>query len=437
MDSTLRNRMRSLGVDVSDILLPREGIDYGRWSVVACDQFTSQREYWQAVELETMDYPSTYNLIFPECYLEDDDRDRRIEAIDSTMRTYVDTGVFNTFRDCSVLVERTTTSGTRYGLMLSLDLEQYSYAPDSRSLVRATEGTILSRIPPRKEIRRNAMLELPHIMVLISDMKRLVIEPLVARRADLKCIYDTDLMKGGGHIRGYLVDRDEELEIIVGGLEALYRTLDHANPLLYAMGDGNHSLATAKSLYEDLKKEIGTKAAMAHPSRYALVEIENIFDPALCFEAIHRVFFNTPHEVLDGEIRRICDDVRIEDVPSLDDMRTRLEDKDSGTSFGMIAGGRCMVYHVKSSRFALGASIIQSCIDSLSGKDGISVDYIHGAEVTDRIAHEDGNIGIIMADISKETFFDDIIRDGAFPRKTFSIGHAEEKRYYMEARRIR
>ena len=236
MDSTLRNRMRSLGVDVSDILLPREGIDYGKWSVVACDQFTSQREYWQAVELETMDYPSTYNLIFPECYLEDDDRDRRIEAIDSTMRTYVDTGVFNTFRDCSVLVERTTTSGTRYGLMLSLDLEQYSYAPDSRSLVRATEGTILSRIPPRKEIRRNAMLELPHIMVLISDMKRLVIEPLVARRADLKCIYDTDLMKGGGHIRGYLVDRDEELEIIVGGLEALYRTLDHANPLLYAMG---------------------------------------------------------------------------------------------------------------------------------------------------------------------------------------------------------
>lgn len=437
MDSTIRSRMKSLGVDVSDILLPKKEIDYGRWAVVACDQFTSQKDYWQSVELMTADHPSTYDLIFPECYLEDDDRQERIARIEQSMKDYMDAGIFDTYRECTILVERSTSSGTRYGLMLAIDLEKYSYAPDSRSLVRATEGTILSRIPPRKEIRRNAMLELPHIMVLISDMKRLVIEPLVARRAELRCIYDTELMKGGGHVRGYLVDRNEDLERMVEGLEALYRSLDHSNPLMYAMGDGNHSLATARSLYEDLKKEIGTEAALEHPSRYALVEIENIFDPALCFEAIHRVFFNTPVRLFDETLGKICDSVMVETVPSLDEMRRRIDDADGSIAFGVIAEGRHMVYHVTSHRFALGASVIQSCIDTLTAAGGTSVDYIHGADVTQRIANEGENIGIIMSDISKETFFDDIIRDGAFPRKTFSIGHAEEKRYYMEARRIR
>ena len=434
MRENLKQQLRGCGISTSDILLPKKNIDYYKWAVVACDQFTSQRDYWNDVEVITSDVPSTSKLIFPECYLEDDDKQQRIKNINAAMDDYIKIGVFDCYPDSFILVERTTISGTRYGLVASLDLEKYSYAEGSRSLIRATEGTILSRIPPRKEIRKHASLELPHIMVLINDARRLVIEPLVAKRAELECIYDTDLMKGGGHVKGYLVSSDEDIKTVADGISMLYKALDQTNPLLYAMGDGNHSLATAKSIYEDLKKEKG-KETLDSPCRYALVEIENIFDPALQFEAIHRVFFNIKLPVFDSLLSRRGGSITKDRVSSLKEASDEIR-KDSGClKFAVICGNDYYVYRMKKAKQALSASLIQECIDNLP--EGSSVDYIHGAAVTEEIAKKDGNIGIILPDISKETFFDAIIRDGAFPRKTFSIGHAEEKRYYMEARSIR
>lgn len=432
MDKSLRDRLARLAISPSDILLPRKGIDLMKWAVVACDQYTSQREYWHQAEVITTDSPSTLNLIFPECYLDDGDAVQRIRRINENMEAYISSGVFDCYPDCFILVERTSESGSRYGLMASLDLEQYSYAPSSRSLIRATEGTILSRIPPRKEIRRGAMLELPHIMVLLNDARRLVIEPLVAKRARLKCIYSTDLMLGGGHLKGYLVNDEADIEMIASGLEAIHSRLDPHNPLMYAMGDGNHSLATARSLYEDLKAEIGQEEARKSPSRYALVELENIFDPALCFEAIHRVFFNTDLERFESALSGNCEGFGKKDEASLDELCREVNSAD-GVCFGLIRGDQHTVYTLTRPRFALAASVIQACIDSCQ----LDVDYIHGTDVVESMAGRDGNLGIILPDISKESFFDAIIRDGAFPRKTFSIGHANEKRYYMEARRIR
>lgn len=437
MNTKLREKLNSLSLDTGDILLPKEGIDYGKWAVVACDQFTSQRDYWKKVEEITKDVPSTIHLIYPECYLEDGNKEKIIDEINSSMKSYLEKDIFTCYKDSFILVERSTSAGVRHGLVASLDLESYSYEKDSRSLIRATEGTILSRIPPRKEIRKNALLELPHIMVLISDSRKSIIERLAAKKDSLPCVYDTELMLGGGHIRGYLVNSDEDIGIVADGLQFLYDRLDKSNPLLYAMGDGNHSLATAKSLYEDLKQSIGPEKAKQHPSRWALVEIENIFDPALTFEAIHRVFFNTDEDTVAQKIRSYCSSVETEAVPSLAVLRQRINVNDGKIHFGLISGSRRTAWTVTSDRYSLGASIIQACIDSLLEEGRTNVDYIHGAEVTERIASEEGNTGIIMSEISKETFFDDIIKDGAFPRKTFSIGHAEEKRYYMEGRRIR
>ncbi len=437
MTKEQKDRLAYLGIRESDILLPSDSVDASRWAVVACDQFSSQKDYWHQVEAITADSWSTYNLIFPECYLEDDDREERIRKINANMNEYLASGIFVTYKDCFILVERMTESGTRYGLMAALDLENYSYAPDSRTLVRATEGTILSRIPPRKEIRKNAPLELPHIMVLLNDRKRQIIEPLVARRPALKCIYDTDLMLSGGHLRGYLIDSEEDIEIIIKGMEDLYRSLDMNNPILYAMGDGNHSLATAKSLYEDQKKENRQKA-LASPSRYALVELENIFDPALCFEAIHRVFFNTSLDDFISELKKHCTIVSADETEAdAQDWQQKLEGDDGYIRFAVVCGKDSRVYKVTSDRYSLAASIIQQVIDSLLQQGNSSVDYIHGIPSTLSFAKTGENIAVILPDISKESFFDDIKADGAFPRKTFSIGHAQEKRYYMEARKIR
>ena len=256
----------SLGFKAADILLPKEGIDAEKWAVVACDQYTSQPEYWESLSEEVGDSPSTLRLIYPEVYLETGDKDAIISSINESMKKYLDDDVFNEYKDSFILVKRDTESGTRYGLMVALDLEAYSYAKDSRTLIRATEGTILSRIPPRKEIRKDAPIELPHIMVLISDKDRAIIEPLRDNREKLKKVYDTDLNKNGGHLTGYLVDSPLYKESILKGFQALYSSLDKSNPLLFAMGDGNHSLATAKSCWEDIKTGLTEEEKMNHPA---------------------------------------------------------------------------------------------------------------------------------------------------------------------------
>ena len=437
MNPKLEEQLSKYALQAADILLPKKDVDYYKWAVVACDQFTSQVEYWEKVKEIIKDSPSTYNLIYPECYLESANREEIIKSINENMEKFLKDGIFDTYKSSFILVERSSETGCRYGLVAALDLEAYSYATDSRSLVRATEGTILSRIPPRKEIRKNAPLELPHIMVLISDEKRAIIEPLVAKRAELEKVYDTDLMLGGGHATGYLVNSDEDIKKIIDGLDVLYHHLDKDNPILYAMGDGNHSLATAKSLYEDLKAEVGEEEAKKSPSRYALVEIENIFDPALAFEAIHRVFFSLDTDSFNFVLEKFCDSYCVEDAKDLKTIEEKINEKDGYLKFGLIVKDRYLVYKCTSENLSLSASLIQNCIDLIVSRKMAEIDYIHGAKTTEELAQGGKNIGIILPDISKETFFDDIKKDGSFPRKTFSIGHSEEKRYYMEARRIR
>ena len=242
-----------LGVKSADILLPKEGTDLEKWATVACDQYTSEPEYWHDVEEIVGDAPSTFKITFPEVYLEKEGKAERISEIVKTMKEYIEGGLFNEYKDSFILVKRTTEGKSRYGLMAALDLEKYDYEKGSKSLIRATEGTILERIPPRKEIRKDAPLELPHIMVLISDEKRSVIEPFISRIDSLKRLYSTALMKNGGHLEGYLIDGEEDKNSIYNAFEALYEKLDKSNPMLFAMGDGNHSLATAKSCWEDIK----------------------------------------------------------------------------------------------------------------------------------------------------------------------------------------
>lgn len=427
-------KKEDLGFIATDILLPKKEVNAFKWASIACDQYTAEREYWAQVENIVASDPSTAKITFAEVYLEDGNKEERIKNIVSEMNKYLEKDIFDEYKDSFIFVKRETESGTRYGIVGALDLEKYDYSKDSKSLVRATEGTILERIPPRKEIRKDAPLELPHIMVLISDEKRSVIEPFKDRTDNLKKVYSTPLMLNGGYLEGYLIEKEEDKEQIYSALEDLYNGLDKNNPLLFAMGDGNHSLATAKSCYEDLKKEIGEKEAKKSASRYALVEIENIYDDALLFEPIHRIFYSLDEKTFDDEILKFVRSLKKEKVESLDILIKEINREGSGLKFGIITQDGYEVATAKGSKHFISASLMQSVIDSL--KDKCQIDYVHGSQVVERIAKEDNNIGVILPDVDKSTFFETVIKEGSFPRKTFSIGHANEKRYYMEARKI-
>ena len=303
MDNSM---FEGLGFAPADILLPKDGSDMTKWAVIACDQFTSEPEYWQAVEKEVGDAPSALRLILPEAHLNDADVDGQIAAINASMKQYLAGGVFRTLEDALIYVERTQTDGKiRHGLIGKVDLDCYDFTPGSGALIRATEGTVLDRIPPRVRVRKDAPIELPHIMVLIDDPEKTVIEPLTAGTDSMQLLYDFELMQGGGHIRGWLLN-DAQKAAVATALNALKSPkvqeakygLKDAAPLLYAMGDGNHSLATAKQCFEDLKAREG-EAACSSPARYALVELVNNHDDALQFEPIHRVVFGIdPEEVM-------------------------------------------------------------------------------------------------------------------------------------------
>ena len=425
-----------LGVQVPDVLLPRPDIDLSRWAVVACDQFTSQRDYWQRADEFVGDAPSTLRLVFPEAYLEDRHPRRRIAAINAAMTSYLQDGLFVRHPQTLVLLRRTTGEGiTRWGLMVALDLDAYDWHPDSRTLIRATEGTIEDRIPPRKAIRRDAPLELPHIMVLISDPARSVIEPLAARAPSFVQLYETDLMAGGGRLSAWAVDDPADQQQFAAALTGLADALDPANPLLFAMGDGNHSLATAKSLWEDLKPTLSAEEQSSHPARYALVELENIFDEGLTFEPIHRVLFGVSREVFEAELARYCGAYGFEPATSLADLRDLMAGSGQRIGFGSEAG--LGVYVLEGADGAIPAATVQHVIDALLAAGEGTVDYIHGDDVTAELGTAPGNVGLFLPAVAKDTFFDAVVADGALPRKTFSMGEAPDKRYYLEARRIR
>ena len=414
----------------ADILLPNEETDMSAWSVVACDQYTSEPEYWEDVEKTVGDKISTLKMILPEIYLNGSDVDSKIENIHKTMDKYLSSNVFNEYKNSYIYVERIQSNGIlRQGLIGMIDLEEYDYSKGSTSPVRATEATVVERIPPRIKVRRGAGLELPHIMILIDDENKSVIEPLGNNKNSMKKLYDFPLMKNGGSIKGYLVQDDQKNRIdnsltALGDKKAFNEKYGLTNEpvLLFAMGDGNHSLATAKAYYEELKANNPDKDMSSHPARYALVEIVNLHSEALQFEAIHR----------------IVTDVDCGDMLASLKATLSLTDTDSGTgqAFTYVCKGVKKKVYIGKPLSNLTVGSLQAVLDDYIKKNGGKIDYIHGADVLERLAQTDNSIGFILPDMLKSELFPTVIKDGALPRKTFSMGHAEDKRFYIECRNI-
>lgn len=408
----------SLPIRPADILLPRPGVDLSRWAVVACDQYTSQPDYWRAVEACVGDAPSTLKLVYPEAFLAEGEA--RIRRIQAEMRAYLADGTLApAVRDGFVYLERTTPAGVRPGLVARLDLEAYDFTPGTDAPVRATEGTILSRIPPRVKIRAGAPLESPHVMVLIDDPECTVLEPLGAARAGLRELYDFELMQGGGHLRGWAVEGARA----AGVQAALDRLYARSGGFLAAVGDGNHSLATARQCWLDLRETLPEAERAAHPARWALVELNNLHAPALRFEPIHRVLFGVDPEGLQECFANWCAD-----------RGASLED---GAEITWVDRSGETGARIVNAANPLPVATLQPFLDHyLAAHPGAEIDYIHGADVVRRLAERPDALGILLQPIDKRSLFPAIRQGGVLPRKTFSMGEAFEKRYYLECRRI-
>lgn len=402
----------------ADIMIPASA-DMSKWSSVACDQYTSEPEYWRAVEKYVGNAPSTLRLMLPEIYL--DESEARSKEITKTMREYIDTGVFRVLEKSFVYVERKLGSGKiRRGLVGAIDLEIYDYSKNSTALCRPTEATVTSRLPARVEIRKNAPIEMPHIMMLIDDKAHSVIEGMAKYTPELEKIYDFELMQGGGHIRGYRVC-GKYADAVEEAIDALYKNSSDEHPMLFAMGDGNHSLAAAKAYYEDLKKELGD-AAKNRSARFALVELVNLFDDALEFEPIHRVFFGVEPKKLLSELEGYCGLVKGEA---------------DGQSFEIVTGDKCERYTFTAPNSSVTVGTVQNFLDDYEKRHGGETDYIHGEDVVKKLCRERADtVGFIVGGIEKDDFFEVVKKDGIFPRKTFSMGHAADKRFYLECRDI-
>ena len=423
-------RFESLGFYPADILLPKDA-DMTKWAVVACDQFTSQPEYWQAVEETVGNAPSTLRLILPEARLNGPDVEQDIAAINAAMEGYLGDGVFQTLEETLLYIERTQSDGrVRHGLIGMVDLDQYDFTPGSGALIRATEGTVLSRIPPRVRVRRDAPIELPHVMLLIDDPDRTVIEPLTAGSGAMEPLYDFDLQQGGGRLKGWKLTADQIGAVAAAltglcsqeAMESKYG-MRGAAPLLFAVGDGNHSLATAKQCYEDLKQVTPRDQWASLPARYALVEVVNNHDDALTFEPIHRVLFSVDREEFLAAFRAAYPNA--------------YEGRGEGHVIEVVWEGHDSFITVPDPMVQLAVGTLQAVIDEYLKTHGGEVDYIHGDDVTRELGSRPGNLGFLLPAMGKEQLFKTVMADGVLPRKTFSMGHAQDKRYYVEARKIR
>ena len=426
----MNKKFEKLGFYPADILLPKD-CDMEKWAVVACDQFTSEPEYWEAVEKKVGDAPSTRRVILPEANLEDPNVDEYIADINACMDKYMAEGIFETLKDSLIYIERNQSDGrVRHGLIGMVDLDTYDFTPGSGALIRATEGTVLERIPPRAKVRRNAPIELPHVMLLIDNPEKTVIEPLTAAASSMEVVYDFDLMQNGGHIKGYKLSA-AQIDAVADALEGL--TSDEAMkakynvsgvaPLLFAVGDGNHSLATAKACYEEQKKGLTPEEYLKLPARYALVEVVNNHDDALQFEPIHRVVFDVDAEKMMAEFKKFYPEA--------------YEGQGEGHTIAYNYADKKGFVTVPNPSVQLAVGTLQAFIDSYLKEFGGKVDYIHGDEVTEELGAKPGNIGFKLPAMGKEQLFKTVMADGVLPRKTFSMGHAADKRYYIEARKIR
>lgn len=437
-----------IGVLIPEIWLPVPQVDLTRWAVIACDQFTSEPEYWQKVESWVGKAPSTLNLILPEIYLDKPGCREYIEQIHFNMTDFLDRGLLQSHQGM-VYIERSISEGViRRGLMLALDLEQYDYQAGGSGLIRATEGTILERLPPRINVRKGSALELPHIQVLIDDHHGAVHQPAIQSRDHLKLLYDVELPFGSGHLSGWLIDQQDVEQAILRALRNLadpglfaerYALRKSGEVLLFAVGDGNHSFAAAKAYWEQLKAQPGI--GREHPSRFALVEVVNLQDKTLCFEPIHRVLFDVsvdPIEALQtyyhGKVRvRAC----LGNNP-LDEMTAEVNQKPKAHhAFGLITAQGIFVAECDCSDFNLPVGMLQPFLDSiLIAEKARRMDYIHGLDVTYRLGIQPQNAGFYLPPMPKEELFRTVMLDGSLPRKTFSMGEARDKRFYMESRKI-
>ena len=431
-----------LGIQIPEILLPDKHVDPQKWAVIACDQYTSQPEYWQQVTDFVGDSPSALNLIFPEVFLGKPDETQRIHKIQNSMTSYIDSGLLQSLEGM-VYVERTVAGKTRRGLILALDLECYDFNKGSQTLIRATEGTILNRLPPRVKIRENAPLELPHILMLIDDPEDLVLGNVEKQKASLPLVYDFDLMQSSGHLTGRLVNSSALEDQVIHGLVNLtepstfskkYSLPIDTPVLLFASGDGNHSLATAKACWEKLKPSVG----MDHPARYALVEVENLHDTALEFEPIHRVLFGLTADPIQALKDFYGSNVSFESIPDAQSMIAKVKNANPPDHhFGLINEEGYQVITIKEPKFNLAVGTLQHFLDEWQKEKPMSeIDYVHGEEALLSLSTQKNNAGFYLAGMPKNDLFKTVIKDGSLPRKTFSMGEAHEKRFYFEARKI-
>lgn len=454
MNSILKN----IGISIPEILLPTKDIDMTKWSVIACDQYTSDINYWKNLKDFVSSSPSTLNLIFPEVYLESEtesEKINRISRIKMNMDKYTDEGIIENIGPGFILIDRQTPETTsRKGLLISVDLDKYDFSADSKSMIRATERTVTDRLPPRIKIRKDASLELPHVMLLIDDPKKTLIETLFDQKEKYTKVYDFDLSKNSGHISGYFINSDEAITLITTAFEGLvekstfiskYGVPENTEVLLFAVGDGNHSLATAKVCWNNIKQNLSPEEIENHPARYALVEVVNIHDRGLNFKPIHRVLFNVdPYDLIDFIVEdsfNMSIDAHCINFVNFEDMKSNL----SGLSFNLSSqvipyvfddtAGAIIIKHPSTK---LTTATLQNILDEyVKTKPKIKIDYIHGEDTVIKLGNLQGNMGFFLPVIDKSDFFKAILFDGIMPRKTFSMGEADEKRFYLESKKIK
>ena len=429
-----------LGIQVPTVLVPAAHIDLTKWAVIACDQYTSNPEYWAEVRRLIGDSPSTLDLILPEVYLDEPGVDTRIQQINERMQAFLAEKILVSLDPGLILLDRRTAHvPSRKGLLLAVDLEKYDYKQGSKSLIRPTEETIADRLPPRIRIREGGSLEVPHIMLLLDDPERTVIEPLFRHTPDLPRLYDFELMMDGGHLTGYHLTVPALLNQT---FQALARLTDPEittakygageAPLLFAVGDGNHSLATAKAIWENLKQQTEDHTALHdHPARYRLVEVVNLYVEGLIFHPIHRLLFNID---ADQFFRELQNHLRCRIITT----QQKVPDNPEAQYFHFCTETTSGAVVIDNPSSVLTVGTLQPFLDAYLRRYPESrIDYIHGDKNITTLGRQPGNLGLLLPPLNKHDLFKTVIRDGALPRKTFSMGEADEKRFYFEARKIR
>lgn len=441
-------KKNEIGVVAPNILLPKKGTDYSLWATVACDQYTSQPEYWEETERIVGNAPSTLRLMLPELYLEKPGEEERIASIKAAMQEYLSNGTLEEKGNGFVLIDRISNGRSRKGLVLALDLENYDYNKGSTTLIRATEGTIVERIPPRQKIRRGAPIEMPHILVLIDDPEKTVIEPVFEKLEAIGAekLYDFELMQNGGHISGYFINDDATMNSIVENMEALIKSVDGLPPLLFAMGDGNHSFATAKANWEEIKKTLSKDEQENHPARFALVELENLHDDGIEFEPIHRVVFDVPPRetliTLKEYLERHCEVCEMYLTFDKDELQEHIAKYRKYKNIHVLpfmAQGYYGSFVVLNPEAQLEVGSLQVALDAMIDDKKFTksqIDYVHGDDIVEELSNKNRNLGFLLPPMCKSKLYPTVMREGALPRKTFSMGEAHEKRYYLECKKI-